>query len=103
MKTILISLFCLTLAAACATVQPEPISARATLDARSGSNVSGVVRFQEVMSDGVPAVRVTIDAAGVPAGMHGFHVHETGDCSAPDATSAGGHFNPTNAPHGAPG
>ena len=37
-----------------------------------------------------------------PNQAHGFHVHEKGDCSAPDATSAGGHFNPGGAPHGAP-
>lgn len=103
MKTILISLSSLVLAAACASVRPEPIAASARLDARSGSNVSGMVRFEEVMEGGVPAVRVTIDAAGVPAGTHGFHVHEKGDCSAPDAATAGGHFNPANAPHGAPG
>ena len=36
------------------------------------------------------------------AGRHGFHIHEYGDCSAVDATSAGGHFNPQNKPHGAP-
>ena len=35
-----------------------------------------------------------------PGSVHGFHVHETGDCSAPDATSAGGHFNPGQQPHG---
>ena len=35
-----------------------------------------------------------------PGAEHGFHVHETGDCSAPDASSAGAHFNPTGAPHG---
>jgi superoxide dismutase, Cu-Zn family len=28
-------------------------------------------------------------------------VHEKGDCSAPDAASAGGHFNPTGQPHAA--
>jgi len=27
-------------------------------------------------------------------------VHEFGDCGAPDAISAGGHFNPTNKQHG---
>jgi len=35
-----------------------------------------------------------------PNSEHGFHVHEKGDCSAPDATSAGGHFNPAGRPHG---
>ena len=35
-----------------------------------------------------------------PGAEHGFHVHERGDCSAPDASSAGEHFNPTDAPHG---
>lgn len=37
-----------------------------------------------------------------PNGEFGFHIHEKGDCSAPDASSAGDHFNPTNAQHGNP-
>ena len=37
-----------------------------------------------------------------PGSIHGFHVHEKGDCSAPDAGSAGGHFNPNSQPHGNP-
>ncbi|HEX7769206.1 MAG TPA: superoxide dismutase family protein [Dokdonella sp.] len=37
-----------------------------------------------------------------PAGVHGFHVHETGDCSALDASSAGAHYNPAGAAHGDP-
>ena len=40
---------------------------------------------------------------GLPEGEHGFHIHEFGDCSAPDGTSAGGHFNPENNEHGRPG
>ncbi|MGH8807080.1 MAG: superoxide dismutase family protein, partial [Noviherbaspirillum sp.] len=39
---------------------------------------------------------------GLTPGVHGFHVHEKGDCSAPDAMSAGGHFNPGSKPHGDP-
>ena len=39
---------------------------------------------------------------GLTPGTHGFHVHEFGDCSAADFTSAGGHFNPMAQPHGAP-
>lgn len=37
-----------------------------------------------------------------PDAEFGFHVHEKGDCSAPDGSSAGGHFNPTQAQHGNP-
>ncbi len=48
------------------------------------------------------AVQVVADVTGLTPGEHGFHIHEFGDCSATDATSAGGHFNPTHKPHGAP-
>ena len=37
-----------------------------------------------------------------PNAEFGFHVHEKGDCSAPDASSAGEHFNPADAQHGNP-
>ncbi len=47
-------------------------------------------------------VQVVADVTGLTPGKHGFHIHEFGDCSATDATSAGGHFNPTHKPHGAP-
>lgn len=49
------------------------------------------------------AVRITGSLQGLPPDAEfGFHIHENGDCSAPDASSAGGHFNPTQAPHGDP-
>lgn len=38
----------------------------------------------------------------LPRGRHGIHIHESGDVSAPDLSSAGGHFNPTNERHGGP-
>ena len=46
-------------------------------------------------------VHVVGTFSGLVYGEHGFHVHEKGDCSAPDGTSAGGHFNPASKPHGA--
>ena len=47
-------------------------------------------------------VTVTAKLSGLTPGGHGFHIHEKGDCSAPDGMSAGGHFNPGGKPHGAP-
>ncbi len=83
---------------------PEPVAAppvpapvaHAVLQSTSG--VGGTVSFTEQGG----AVTIEAHLTGVVAGDHGFHVHETGDCSAADYTSAGGHFNPTGAPHGAP-
>jgi superoxide dismutase, Cu-Zn family len=46
-------------------------------------------------------VHVVGSFSGLVFGEHGFHVHEKGDCSAPDGTSAGGHFNPATKPHAA--
>jgi superoxide dismutase, Cu-Zn family len=72
-------------------------TATATLAATEGNAVGGNLRFNAA-ADGV---RITGQVTGLPAGSeHGFHVHETGDCSAPDASSAGGHFNPASSPHG---
>lgn len=45
-------------------------------------------------------MRATVDLRGLEPGLHSFHIHETGDCSADDASSAGGHFNPQDASHG---
>lgn len=44
-------------------------------------------------------VEVSAKVWRVEPGFHGFHVHEVGEC-VPPFTSAGGHFNPTDAPHG---
>ncbi|WP_082420501.1 superoxide dismutase family protein [Paenibacillus sp. A3] len=45
-------------------------------------------------------VRIELEAASLPPGPHGFHVHETGKCEAPDFVSAGAHFNPEGRKHG---
>ena len=77
---------------------PPPVSAaRATanLAPASASLVSGTLTLT-TMGDGV---HVGGELGGLAPGPHGFHVHEHGDCSAADASSAGGHFNPTNMPH----
>jgi Cu-Zn family superoxide dismutase len=45
-------------------------------------------------------VMLRIDAAGLPAGQHGVHVHAVGRCDPPAFTSAGPHWNPTTRKHG---
>jgi len=86
-----------------AQAQPEekssaPLKAIVVLHPTAGNKVSGTVKFTEV-ADGV---QVHADITGLTPGNHGFHVHEFGDCSAADASSAGAHFNPTNNPHAGP-
>src|SRR5262245_6707032 len=73
--------------------------ARAAIEPRSGSTVTGYATFTE-MPDG--SVKVIVDISKAPAGTHGLHVHEKGDCSDPEAKSAGSHFNPTSMPHAGP-
>ena len=81
---------------ACASTSSEGPSATARLSPASGSNVTGTVTFTQIRSD---RVRVTGDISGHSPGPKGFHVHENGDCSAPDAMSAGGHYNPQKRKH----
>ena len=71
----------------------------AVLHSTEGNSVNGVVRFFETDE----GVRVVADINGLaPNSTHGFHIHQYGDCSALDGTSAGGHFNPQNTQHGGP-
>ncbi len=86
----------LALFAACAHTK-GPMAA-AMLTPISGSHAHGTVHFQE-LSDG--SVDVEADLTNVPPGVHGFHVHEKGDCSN-NGMAAGAHFNPMNMPHGSP-
>ncbi len=86
------------LLAGCASAPAGGPQAATTLAPTKGNTASGVVRFVQ-MGD---KVQVTAEISGLTPGAHGFHVHEKGDCSAPDGTSAGGHFNPAGKPHGHP-
>jgi Cu-Zn family superoxide dismutase len=69
-----------------------------TLEARSGSSMKGQASFTQVGDK----TRILVEVSGAAPGPHGLHVHENGDCSSPDAKSAGPHFNPGNGEHGAP-
>ena len=110
MRTALASFGLLALAACSSTPSSTPPAspaatstaqqATAVLASASGSRVSGKLTLAP-MGDGV---HISGEVGGLaPNGQFGFHVHEKGDCSAVDATSAGGHFNPATAAHGRAG
>ncbi len=83
-----------------APVVPLVQRAEAALAPASASLISGRMVLLPV-ADGV---RITGTVGGLPPlRTFGFHVHERGDCSAVDASSAGAHFNPAAAPHGRSG
>jgi superoxide dismutase, Cu-Zn family len=70
----------------------------AVLHPTEGNEARGVVTFTRTGK----GVRIVAEVEGLTPGQHGFHVHEYGDCSSPDAESAGGHFNPSGQRHGGP-
>lgn len=71
--------------------------AEATINSASNSGMSGTATF--VQNGG--KVTLTLRVKGIKApGLHAVHLHQIGDCSAPDASSAGGHWNPTGSDHG---
>ncbi|HVE51762.1 MAG TPA: superoxide dismutase family protein [Ramlibacter sp.] len=82
--------------AGCASFASGP-TATATLAPTAGSTAAGTVQFAQRGE----RVQVSGEVRGLrPNAEHGFHVHEKGDCSSPDGTSAGGHYNPNARPHG---
>ena len=78
----------------------DPLQREAIADIRptaaSGSDVAGEAVFVQDGDD----IMLIVDIRNASPGLHGVHIHETGDCSAADGTSAGGHWNPTDEDHG---
>ncbi|WP_367848574.1 superoxide dismutase family protein [Rhodoferax sp. WC2427] len=85
------------LLAACATPSAGP-SATAKLASTTGNAATGSIQF--VQLPGKVLVRGEVHGL-LPNTVHGFHIHEKGDCSSGDGMSTGGHFNPTAHAHGA--
>jgi Cu-Zn family superoxide dismutase len=87
-----------TPAAGSSSESPAAATAAATLAPTQGNSVTGLITFTEEAG----GVRIHGDIAGLTPGDHGIHLHDVGDCSAPDASSAGAHWNPDSAAHGGP-
>jgi len=70
--------------------------ATAKLESKSDSKAMGTATFK--VEGG--KVHMKVEMTGLTPGEHAIHIHEKGDCSAPDASSAGGHWNPSGENHG---
>ena len=79
---------------ACATGEPQGGAPMPLVNA-SGQSIGSVRAWQT--SGGVS---FRVDAAGLPHGIHGIHVHAVGRCEGPDFASAGAHWNPAGKKHG---
>lgn len=76
-------------------VVPSSMSWEASLLDSQGVEV-GVASIRSVAH----GLEVSVTLSGIPDGRHGFHIHENGECAAPDFASAGGHLNPSGMQHG---
>lgn len=96
-RLLLLSVAAAALAGCAGSIGHEP-TATAELQPTAGSSVTGKVHFVQHTDDGV---RISGQVSGLkPNSDHGFHIHDKGDCSSADGSSAGGHFNPGNTDHG---
>ncbi|AZQ44149.1 superoxide dismutase family protein [Nonlabens ponticola] len=74
----------------------EPKTVNVPMGSKSGSDVTGSIIFTEKGDE----VEMVVELVGLEEGSHAIHLHQNGDCSADDASSAGGHWNPTSEDHG---
>jgi superoxide dismutase, Cu-Zn family len=96
MKRIAVVLASLLAAGCASTGISVDNTARAELR-NAGGQVVGTATLTQVGG----AVRIVLEAQGLPAGAKGVHIHAVGRCDPPDFTSAGSHFNPQGRQHGA--
>lgn len=78
------------LAASCTTTKNYKI------EAKSGTSTQGTANFVQKGKQ----VTMDLNAYKLTPGIHAIHIHEYGDCSSADGSSAGGHWNPSNNDHG---
>jgi Cu-Zn family superoxide dismutase len=94
MKNLILA-FSLTLLSVSLAFSKTAATAKADLVNSQGLHV-GTAQLKETAQ----GVRLALEVANLPPGVHGFHIHAVGKCEPPDFKSAGGHFNPEGKEHG---
>lgn len=82
--------FVVAMAVSCSTTKTY------TINSKSGTSTQGTATFTQSGK----TVTMDLNVSKLTPGIHAVHIHEKGDCSAADASSAGGHWNPTSHKHG---
>lgn len=115
MKRLLIASILLILIAACAhspenetapTHEIDAVETSSKSDTSSRITVTLINQDSEMvgqafLTETKKGVNIALEAAGLPPGIHGFHIHEKGVCEPENKfETAGGHFNPFNKEHG---
>ena len=111
MKPILLTAPVILALSACSTVPATSSGARAPLASTVSTARSATVNLASASASLVSGRLIATPMGGgvhlrgeigglAPNSTHAIHIHELGDCSAADASSAGGHFNPGATPHG---
>jgi len=96
MRVVVMLVGCALFGAGVAANAAGPKAAHAELKNAQGANV-GTAKFSSTAN----GVKVSVKVSQMTPGEHGIHIHTVGKCEAPAFTTAGGHFNPTGAHHGA--
>lgn len=73
----------------------QPTSLTADFKGGDGTALGNVTA-----ADSPSGLIMTLAGTGMPAGIHGIHLHSVGKCDGPAFESAGAHFNPSNKKHG---
>ena len=95
-KSLTFPLLILSLAAIPLAAQTAVKSAHGDISNAQGTKI-GTAKFTPTAN----GVKVTVNVSQLTPGEHGIHIHNVGKCEGPAFTSAGGHFNPSSAHHGA--
>ena len=96
MRVVVMLMGCALFGAGVAANAAGPKTTHAELKNAQGANV-GTAKFSSTAN----GVKVSVKVSQMTPGEHGIHIHTVGKCEAPAFTTAGGHFNPTGAHHGA--
>lgn len=90
MKNLLLAAGTLLAVASCTTTKNYRVNSK------SGTQTQGTAVFVQKGGN----VEMDLNVYKLTPGAHAVHIHEKGDCSATDASSAGGHWNPSASDHG---